>query len=106
MEGIAWSDLFVVATIAFQQLFAFLVLGHKRRQWLWVAVTRSPTAEWLARQRTEAFPWDTDPTYIDLANRRAFVPPFLARVRATRTRDRRTPFRSPWRSVRVAAVRG
>jgi hypothetical protein len=28
MEGIASIDLFVVPTIAFQQLFAFLVLGH------------------------------------------------------------------------------
>jgi hypothetical protein len=56
-EGIASIDLFVVPTIAFQQLFACLVLGHKRRQLLWFAVTRNPTAEWLARQITEAFPW-------------------------------------------------
>jgi hypothetical protein len=31
MEEIASIDLFVVPTIAFQQLFAFLVLGHRRR---------------------------------------------------------------------------
>src|SRR5262249_6112287 len=31
MEGIASIDLGVVPTIAFQQLFAFLVLGHERR---------------------------------------------------------------------------
>jgi hypothetical protein len=54
-EGIASIDLFVVPTIAFQQLFAFLVLGHERRQLLWFAVTRNPTAEWLVRQITEAF---------------------------------------------------
>jgi hypothetical protein len=59
MEGIASIDQFVVPTVAFQQLFAFLVLGHQRRQLLWFAVTRNPTAEWLARQITEAFPWDT-----------------------------------------------
>jgi hypothetical protein len=51
-EGLASIDLFVVSTISFQQLFAFLVLGHKRRQLLWFAVTRNPTAEWLARQIT------------------------------------------------------
>jgi hypothetical protein len=72
MEGIASIDLFVVPTIAFQQLFAFLVLGHKRRQLLWFAVTRSPTAEWLARQITEAFPWDTAPKYLIRDNDRAF----------------------------------
>jgi hypothetical protein len=52
MEGIASIDLFVVPTIAVQQLFAFLVLGHGRRQLLWFGVTRHPTAEWLARQIT------------------------------------------------------
>jgi hypothetical protein len=36
MEGIASIDLFVVPTIAFQQLFAFLVLGHERRRLLLV----------------------------------------------------------------------
>jgi hypothetical protein len=63
-EGIASIDLFVVPTIAFQQLFAFLVLGDERRRLLWFAVTRNPTAEWLARQITEAFPWDSAPKYL------------------------------------------
>src|SRR6516162_8342981 len=48
MEGIASIDLFVVPTIAFQQLFAFLVVGHERRHLLWFGVTQNPTAEWLA----------------------------------------------------------
>jgi hypothetical protein len=39
-----------------------LVLGHGRRQLLWFAVTRYPTAVWLAQQIAEAFPWDTAPT--------------------------------------------
>jgi hypothetical protein len=74
--------LFVVPTIAFQRLFACLVLGHRRRQLLWLAVTRNPTAEWLARQITEAFPWDTAPTYVVRDNDRAFGAAFKARVRA------------------------
>ena len=64
MEGIASIDLFMVPTIAFQQLFAFLVLSHERRRLLWFAVTRNPTAELLARQITEAFPWDSAPKYL------------------------------------------
>jgi hypothetical protein len=64
MEGIASIDLFVVPTIAFQQLYAFLVLGHRRRRLLWFAVTRNPTAEWLAQQIVEAFPWDSAPAYL------------------------------------------
>jgi hypothetical protein len=31
---------------------------------LWFEVTRHPTAEWLARQITEAFPWTSSPTYL------------------------------------------
>ena len=79
MEGIATIDLFVVPTIAFQQLFAFLVLGHKRRQLLWFAVTANPTVEWLARQITEAFPWDRAPKYLIRDNDRAFDAVFKAR---------------------------
>jgi hypothetical protein len=30
-------------------------------------VTQNPTQSWLARQMTEAFPWDTAPRYRDAA---------------------------------------
>jgi hypothetical protein len=82
MEGIAAIDLFVVPTIAFQQLFAFLVLRYERRQLLWIAVTRNPTAEWLARQITEAFPWDSAPKYLIRDNDRAFGVVFKTLMRA------------------------
>jgi 4-alpha-glucanotransferase len=49
---------------------------------LWFAVTRNPTAEWLARQITEAFPWDSAPKYLIRDNDRAFGVAFKARVRA------------------------
>jgi hypothetical protein len=58
-DAIAGIDLCVVPTLTFERLFAFLVLGHGRRQLLWFAVTRHPTAEWLAQQIVEAFPWDS-----------------------------------------------
>jgi hypothetical protein len=87
MEGIASIDLFVVPTIAFQQLFAFLVLRHERRRLLWFAVTRNPTAEWLARQITEAFPWDSAPKYLIRDNDRAYGAAFKARVRAMGIRE-------------------
>jgi hypothetical protein len=38
----------VVPTLNFERLFAFVVLGHGRRQLLWFEVTRHPTAEWPA----------------------------------------------------------
>src|SRR5438552_3335173 len=39
-EAIAAIDLCVVPTLTFERLFAFLVLGHGRRQLLWFEVTR------------------------------------------------------------------
>jgi hypothetical protein len=106
IEGIASVDLFVVPTISFQQLFAFLVLGHERRQLLWFAVTRNPTAEWLARQITEAFPWNSAPKYLIRDNDRAFGVAFKARVRAMGIRDRPTSFRSPWQNGYVERLIG
>jgi hypothetical protein len=105
-EGIASIDLFVVPTIAFGQLFAFLVLGHGRRRLLWIAVTRNPTAEWLARQITEAFPWERAPKYLIRDNDRAFSVAFKARVRAMGIRDRPTSFRSPWQNGYVERLIG
>jgi hypothetical protein len=81
-----------------RQLFAFLVLGHRRRQLLRFAVTQNPTAEWLARQVTEAFPWETAPKYLIRDNDRAFGGAFKARVRAMGIRDRPTSYRSTWQN--------
>src|SRR5262245_48148775 len=56
-EAIIAIDICIAPTLTFERLFAFLVLGHGRRQRLWFDVTRHPTAAWLAQQITEAFPW-------------------------------------------------
>src|SRR5437870_12128201 len=80
-EAIAAIDLCVAPTLTFECLFVFLVLAHGRRQLLWFAVTRDPTAEWLAQQITEAFPWDRAPTYIVRDNDRAFGSVFTRRLR-------------------------
>jgi hypothetical protein len=61
-EAIAAIYFCVVPTLTFERLFAFLVMGHGRRQLLWFAVTRQPTAAWLAQQIVEAFPWGTAPS--------------------------------------------
>jgi hypothetical protein len=78
----------VVPTLTFDLLFAFLVLGHGRRQLLWFEVTRHPTAEWLARQITEAFPWASAPAYLVRDNDRAYGHVFTSRVKAMGIRDR------------------
>ena len=82
-EAIAAVDLCVVPTVTFDRLFAFLVVGHGRRRLLWFNVTRHPTAEWLSRQITEAFPWASAPTYLVRDNDRAYGHVFTARLRAS-----------------------
>jgi hypothetical protein len=81
-DAIAAIDLCVVPTLTFECLFAFLVLGHGRRQLLWFAVTRHPTTEWLAQQIVEAFPWGTAPAYLVRDNDGAYGWVFRHRVRA------------------------
>jgi transposase InsO family protein len=97
-EAIAAIDMCVVPTLTFDLLFAFLVLGHGRRQLLWFEVTRHPTAEWLARQITEAFPWTSAPAYLVRDNDRAYGHIFTSRVRAMGIRDRPISPRSTWQN--------
>jgi hypothetical protein len=97
-EAIAAIDICVVPTLTFDRLFVFLVLGHGRRQLLWCEVTRHPTAEWLARQITEAFPWTSAPTYLVHDNDGAYGHIFTSRMRAMGIRDRPISPGSPWQN--------
>jgi hypothetical protein len=58
---IAAMDLFVVPTIGFRLLYGFVIVRIDRSELIWINVTTSLTAEWIARQITEAFPWDGAP---------------------------------------------
>ena len=97
-EAISAIDMCVVPTVTFELLFAFLVLGHGRRHLLWFEVARHPTAEWLAQQITEAFPWASAPTYLVRDNDRAYGLVFQRRVRAMGIRDRPISPSSPWQN--------
>ena len=63
-EGIAAIDMFVVASASFRLLYVMIILGHARREIVRIAVTEHPTAAWISRQVTDAFPWDTAPRYL------------------------------------------
>jgi transposase InsO family protein len=105
-DAIAAIDMCVVPTVTFELLFAFLVLGHGRRQLLWFEVTRHPTAEWLARQLTEAFPWASAPTYLVRDNDRAYGNVFRRRVMAMGIRDRPISPASPWQNGHMERLIG
>ena len=92
-------DLFVVRTVSFRLLFGFLILRHDRRRILWVGVTAHPTAEWIARQLTEAFGWDRAPRYLIRDRDRAYGEVVTRRLRAQGIRDRPISPRSPWQNA-------
>ena len=64
LPEIAAMDFFVVPTVGFELLYAFIIVHLDRRLTVWSNVTRNPTAEWVARQITEAFPWNEASRYL------------------------------------------
>ena len=105
-DAIAAIDLCVVHTATFERLFALIVIGHGRRQLLWFAVTRHPTAEWLAQQIVEAFPWETAPAYLIRDNDGSYGQVFKSRLRSMGIRDRPISPSSPWQNAYVERLIG
>jgi transposase InsO family protein len=97
-DGIASMDLFVVPTISFRLLYGLLILQHARRDLLWVGVTAHPTAEWIARQFTEAYGWRDAPHYLVRNRDRVYGSEFIRRIRAMGIRDRPISAHSPWQN--------
>ena len=95
---IAAVDLFVVPTIGFDLLYAFLIVRLGRRDLVWINVTTNPTAEWVAGQLTEAFPWDEAPRYLIRDRDRIYGSIVTRRMRAMGIRDKPTAPASPWQN--------
>jgi transposase InsO family protein len=95
---IAAMDLFVVPTIGFDLLYAFVIVRLDRRGIVWINVTTNPTAEWIARQLTEAFPWDEAPRYLIRDRDRIYGTVVTRRLRAMGIRDKPTASASPWQN--------
>src|SRR3981081_4013307 len=87
---IAAMDLFVVPTLGFDLLYAFIIVRLGRRDLVWINVTANPTAEWVARQLTEAFPWDEAPRYLIRDRDRIYGSVVTRRLRAMGIRDKPT----------------
>jgi hypothetical protein len=86
--NIAAMDLYVVPTIGFDLLYAFVIVRLDRRDLVWINVTTSPTDEWIARQLTEAFPWDAAPRYLIRDRDRIYGSVVARRMRAMGIRDK------------------
>jgi putative transposase len=107
LPDIAAIDMFVVATATFHLLYGLIVLSLDRRRVVHFAVTPNPTQDWLSRQMTEAFPWDTAPRYLLRDRDKSYGPAFRHRVRAMGITEVITAPRSPWQNptLSVSSVR-
>src|ERR1700738_160671 len=95
---IAAMDLFVVPTIGFDLLYAYIIVRLDRRELVWISVTTHPTAEWVARQITEAFPWNEAPRYMIRGRDRIYAAVGRRRLRAMGIRDKPIAPASPWQN--------
>ena len=103
---VAAMDLFVVPTIGFDLLYAFVIVRLDRRDLAWISVTTNPTAEWVARQITEAFPWDGAPGYMIRDRDRIYGTVVTRRLRAMGIRDKPIAPASPWQNGVVERLIG
>src|ERR1700687_5392414 len=95
---IAAMDLLVVPTIGFDLLYAFVIVRLGRRELIWINVTAHPTAEWVGRQITEAFPWNEAPRYMIRDRDRIYGAVVRRRLRAMGIRDKPIAPASPWQN--------
>ena len=83
-----------------------MILRHARRQLVTITVTATPTAEWIAGQVADAFPWDEAPRYLQRDRDGAFGSAYTRRIRAMGIRDHPTAPRAPWQNAHVERLVG
>ena len=96
--GIGAMDFLVVPTINFRLLSVLVILRHERRRLISLSVTDHPTAEWIAQQITEAFPWDEAPTHLIRDRDARYGQLVRRRMAAMGIRDHPIARRSPWQN--------
>jgi transposase InsO family protein len=96
--GIGAMDFLIVPTAGFRLLFVLVILRHERRRLISLSVTPHPTAEWIARQITEAFPWDEAPDYLIRDRDASYGQAVTKRLAAMGIQDHPTAPRSPWQN--------
>jgi hypothetical protein len=77
-----------------------------RRDLVWINVTTNPTAEWIAHQITEAFPWNGVPRYLIRDRDQIYGAIVTGRLRALGIRDKPVAPASPWHNGFVERVIG
>jgi hypothetical protein len=95
-RAIVAVDFFLVPTLTFRLLFAFVVLRHDRRELLHVNVTDHPTAVWTTQQIVDAFPDESAPRFLLRDRDAIYGEEFVRRVTGMGICEILTAPRAPW----------
>ncbi len=87
-------------------LYGLVILRRTRRRLVTISVTTNPTAQWIAGQVTDAFPWDEAPSHPLRDRYEAFGSAYTQRIRAMGIRDHPTAPRSPRQNGHVERLIG
>jgi transposase InsO family protein len=106
MAGIAAIDFLVVPTINFRLLSVLVILRHERRRLISLTVTDHPTAEWIAQQITQAFPWNEAPEHLIRDRDARYGHAVQQRLATMGIRDHPIAPRSPWQNGHAERLLG
>jgi transposase InsO family protein len=96
--GSGAMDFLIVPTVGFKLLFVLVILRHERRRLISLNVTANPTADWIAHQITDAFPWNEAPDYLIRDRDASYGNAVTRRLAGMGIRDHPTAPRSPWQN--------
>jgi putative transposase len=106
LREIVAIDFFVVPTLTYRLLFAFIVLRHDRCELLHVNVTDHPTATWTAQQIVETFPDETASRYLLRDRDAIYGDAFVRRVDRMGMRQVLIAPHAPWQNPFAEQVIG
>jgi putative transposase len=98
VQDIVAIDFFTVPTLTFRVLYGFLVLRHDQRMVVHFNATEHPTAQWVAQQIVEAFPFDEAPRFLLRDRDAIYGAHFQQRVRNMGTEAVVIAPQSPWQN--------
>src|SRR5260370_342231 len=75
-----------------------VIVRVARRDLAWINGAPHPTAEWIARQITEAFPWNEVPRYLIRDRDQVYGAAAARRLKAMGIRDKPIAPGSPWQN--------
>src|SRR5260370_42473695 len=99
-------EFLVVPTVGFKLLFVLVILRHQRRRLISLSVTTNPTAEWIAHQISDAFPWNEAPDYLIRDRDRSYGLAVTRRLAPMCIRDHPTAPRPPGQNGHAESLIG